>query len=65
MPYRTQASVFEMKLYHLALLGSIWFWWYVSWRFVKEPGYFFGHACYPDMSKFTDEELGIPADDLD
>ena len=54
-----------MWLYHGALIISIWIWWYVSWRFVKEPSYFLGHAHYPDMSKITDEELGIPPDDLD
>jgi len=65
LPYRTQAHIYEMWLYHAALLVSIWLWWYVSWRFIKEPGWFFGHAHYPDMKKFTDEELGIPPDDLD
>lgn len=65
VPYRTQAHLYEMWLYHAALIFSIWMWWYVSWRFIKEPSYFFGHAHYPDMSKFTDAELGIPADDLD
>lgn len=54
-----------MWLYHAALVLSIWFWWYVIWRFMKEPSWFFGHAHYPDMSKITDAELGIPADDLD
>ena len=54
-----------MWMYHVALILSIWFWWYVTWRFIEEPSWFFGHAHYPDMSKFTDEELGIPPDDLD
>ncbi|CAF1038401.1 unnamed protein product [Adineta steineri] len=65
IPYRTQAHLYEMWFYHVALVLSIWFWWYVSWRFLKEPSWFFGHAHFPDMSKFTDEELGIPSDDLD
>ena len=64
-PYRSHASVYPLWMYHCALLMSIWIWWYVTWRFIKEPSYFFGHAHYPDMSKFTDEELGIPSDDLD
>jgi hypothetical protein len=64
-PYRSQAYLYELRLYHAALIFSIWFWWYVIHRFIKEPGWFFGHAHYPDMSKFTDEELGIPPDDLD
>ncbi|CAF3851031.1 unnamed protein product [Rotaria sp. Silwood1] len=65
LPYRTQVSLHEMWLYHAALIFSIWLWLYVSWRFLKEPNWFFGHAHYPEMSKFTDEELGIPSDDLD
>ena len=65
VPYRTQASLYDLRYYHLAMLFSIWLWWYVAWRFSKESSYFFGHAHYPDMTKFTDEELGIPADDLD
>jgi hypothetical protein len=54
-----------MWLYHGALLISIWMWWYVGWRFIKEPSWFFGHAHMPDLSKCSDEELGIPPDDLD
>lgn len=65
LPYRTHAHIYEMWLYHAALIFSIWFWWYVTWRFIKEPSWFFGHAHYPDMSKFSDEELGVPSDDLD
>jgi hypothetical protein len=65
IPYRTQAHLYEMWLYHGAMLVSICMWWYVSWRFIKEPHWVTGHAHYPDMSKFTDAELGIPPDDLD
>ncbi|CAF4515002.1 unnamed protein product [Rotaria socialis] len=65
VPYRTQAHLYEMWLYHAALVFSIWLWWYVSWRFLKEPSWFFGHAHFPDMSKFTDAELGIPPDEMD
>ena len=65
VPYRSHATTYPLWMYHAAMLFSIWLWWYVAWRFTKEPSYFFGHAHYPDMSKFTDEELGIPPDDLD
>ncbi|UJR26323.1 hypothetical protein I4U23_007661 [Adineta vaga] len=65
LPYRTQAHIYDMWMYHAALILSIWFWWYIFWRFMKEPTWFLGHAHYPDMSKFSDAELGIPPDDLD
>jgi len=65
IPYRSQAHIYEMWLYHVAMFISIWLWWYVFWRLLKEPYWLTGHAHYPDMSKFTDEELGIPPDDFD
>ncbi|XP_023019194.2 uncharacterized protein [Leptinotarsa decemlineata] len=36
-------------------------WWWVLWHLWTEPGHIFGEFEYPDPSKWTDEELGIPA----
>lgn len=35
-------------------------WWWVLWHFWTEPGHIFGEFDYPDPSKWTDAELGIP-----
>ncbi|CAI9542894.1 unnamed protein product [Staurois parvus] len=41
--------------------GFMWFW--LLWHFWHEPSTVFGHFPYPDPSKWTDEELGIPPED--
>lgn len=38
-----------------------WFW--IFYNIWDKPDSTFGHMPYPDTSKWTDEELGIPADD--
>ena len=38
-------------------------WWWVFYKLISEPQNFFGHMPYPDTSKWTDSELGIPTDD--
>uniref|UniRef100_A0A6G1SK67 NADH dehydrogenase [ubiquinone] 1 beta subcomplex subunit 2, mitochondrial n=1 Tax=Aceria tosichella TaxID=561515 RepID=A0A6G1SK67_9ACAR len=44
--------------------NSIWgmrlFWTYFFWSLFHDPGALFGHHTFPDPSKWTDEELGIP-----
>ncbi|XP_071494184.1 NADH dehydrogenase [ubiquinone] 1 beta subcomplex subunit 2, mitochondrial-like [Diadema antillarum] len=47
----------------MAVVSAMWFW--ILWRFYHEPEDVFGHFEYPDPSKWTDEELGIPPDDED
>lgn len=37
-------------------------WWWVLWHFWTEPEHIFGEFEFPDPSKWTDEELGIPSD---
>ncbi len=44
-------------------LGVMWF--YIFYSLWKKPEDLFGHATYPDTSKWTDEELGIPPDDAE
>nr|XP_032638400.1 NADH dehydrogenase [ubiquinone] 1 beta subcomplex subunit 2, mitochondrial-like [Chelonoidis abingdonii] len=41
--------------------GFTWFW--ILWHFWHNPDAVLGHFPYPDASKWTDEELGIPPDD--
>ncbi|PNJ51978.1 NDUFB2 isoform 10 [Pongo abelii] len=41
----------------------MWFW--ILWRFWHDSEEVLGHFPYPDPSKWTDEELGIPPDDED
>lgn len=36
------------------------FWAYIWYNAFSNPEYIFGHYKYPDMTKFSDEELGIP-----
>jgi hypothetical protein len=44
--------------------NSIWgmriFWAWFFYNFFHDPGALFGHHTFPDPSKWTDEELGIP-----
>jgi len=39
-------------------------WYWLLWHFYYDWDHFYGHGR-PDPSKWTDEELGIPADDYD
>ncbi|XP_042325847.1 NADH dehydrogenase [ubiquinone] 1 beta subcomplex subunit 2, mitochondrial [Sceloporus undulatus] len=43
------------------LSSLMWFW--ILWKFWHDPDAVLGHFPYPDPSKWTDEELGIPPDD--
>ena len=40
-------------------------WWWIFYHIITEPELIFGHMEYPDTSKWTDEELGIPSDESD
>ncbi|XP_070537463.1 NADH dehydrogenase [ubiquinone] 1 beta subcomplex subunit 2, mitochondrial-like [Ptychodera flava] len=46
-----------------AIMGLTWFW--ILWRYYHDPELIWGHFPYPDTSKWTNEELGIPPDDED
>ncbi|XP_074863246.1 NADH dehydrogenase [ubiquinone] 1 beta subcomplex subunit 2, mitochondrial [Carettochelys insculpta] len=43
------------------LSGFMWFW--ILWHFWHDSDAVLGHFPYPDASKWTDEELGIPPDE--
>ncbi|XP_064595436.1 NADH dehydrogenase [ubiquinone] 1 beta subcomplex subunit 2, mitochondrial-like [Liolophura sinensis] len=46
------------------VVGAIAWYWFL-WHLWYQPEHVFGHFPYPDPSKWTDEELGIPPDDAD
>ncbi|XP_038609142.1 NADH dehydrogenase [ubiquinone] 1 beta subcomplex subunit 2, mitochondrial [Tachyglossus aculeatus] len=58
-PQLTKSQVFQAELWS----GAMWFW--ILWRFWHDSDAVLGHFPYPDASKWTDEELGIPPDDED
>ncbi|XP_037083573.1 NADH dehydrogenase [ubiquinone] 1 beta subcomplex subunit 2, mitochondrial-like [Pollicipes pollicipes] len=43
------------------LVAFMWYW--ILYHLWYEPEHLFGEFEYPDTSKWTNEELGIPADD--
>ncbi|KAG5845885.1 NADH dehydrogenase [ubiquinone] 1 beta subcomplex subunit 2, mitochondrial [Anguilla rostrata] len=53
-PQLTKNQHFQAEL----LSGAMWFW--ILWHFWHDPDAVFGHFPWPDASKWTDEELGIP-----
>ncbi|CRL06285.1 CLUMA_CG019091, isoform A [Clunio marinus] len=40
-------------------------WWWVMWHLWHEPEHIIGEFDYPDPSKWTNAELGIPPDDFE
>lgn len=51
----TQATVAKITI------SLVWYW--IFYNLYHHPENLFGHADYPDTAKWTDKELGIPADD--
>uniref|UniRef100_UPI00253FA946 NADH dehydrogenase [ubiquinone] 1 beta subcomplex subunit 2, mitochondrial n=1 Tax=Euleptes europaea TaxID=460621 RepID=UPI00253FA946 len=56
-PELTRSQIIKGEL----LSGFMWFW--ILWHFWHNSDLVLGHFPYPDPSKWTDEELGIPPDD--
>ncbi|XP_061920745.1 NADH dehydrogenase [ubiquinone] 1 beta subcomplex subunit 2, mitochondrial [Entelurus aequoreus] len=56
-PQITKKQTFEAEL----IGGAMWFW--ILWHCWHDPDAVMGHFPWPDASAWTDEELGIPADD--
>ncbi|XP_038594796.1 NADH dehydrogenase [ubiquinone] 1 beta subcomplex subunit 2, mitochondrial [Micropterus salmoides] len=56
-PQITKKQKFESEL----ISGAMWFW--ILWHCWHDPDAVLGHFPWPDASAWTDEELGIPADD--
>ncbi|KAK0132435.1 NADH dehydrogenase [ubiquinone] 1 beta subcomplex subunit 2, mitochondrial [Merluccius polli] len=60
--YRQYPQVTQnQKVQAEILSGTMWFW--MLWHFWHSSDDVLGHFEWPDASKWTDEELGIPADD--
>ncbi|KAM4677560.1 NADH dehydrogenase [ubiquinone] 1 beta subcomplex subunit 2, mitochondrial [Discoglossus pictus] len=53
-PETTKSQHFQAQL----LSGFMWFW--ILWHMWHDSDAVLGHFPYPDPSKWTDEELGIP-----
>ncbi|XP_055506073.1 NADH dehydrogenase [ubiquinone] 1 beta subcomplex subunit 2, mitochondrial [Leucoraja erinacea] len=53
-PELTKSQVLQSEI----LSGFMWFW--IFWHMWHNPDAVTGHFQYPDPSKWTDEELGIP-----
>ncbi|KAG7260530.1 hypothetical protein CRUP_037797 [Coryphaenoides rupestris] len=51
----------NQKVQSEILSGVMWFW--ILWNCWHHPDDVMGHFEWPDASKWTNEELGIPADD--
>ncbi|XP_067906826.1 NADH dehydrogenase [ubiquinone] 1 beta subcomplex subunit 2, mitochondrial [Heterodontus francisci] len=57
--YRQYPQLTKNQVMQAELLSSfMWFW--ILWHLWHDPAAVFGHFPYPDPSKWTDEELGIP-----
>ncbi|XP_018602926.1 NADH dehydrogenase [ubiquinone] 1 beta subcomplex subunit 2, mitochondrial [Scleropages formosus] len=56
-PQLTKHQQFQAEL----ISGAMWFW--ILWHCWHDPDAVLGHFPWPDASQWTDEELGIPADD--
>ncbi|XP_060932460.1 NADH dehydrogenase [ubiquinone] 1 beta subcomplex subunit 2, mitochondrial [Limanda limanda] len=56
-PQLTKSQQFQSEL----LSGAMWFW--ILWHCWHDPDAVLGHFPWPEVSEWTDEELGIPPDD--
>ncbi|CAL8318804.1 unnamed protein product [Lota lota] len=60
--YRQYPQVTKNQKIQAEILSStMWFW--ILWHFWHSSDDVLGHFAWPDASQWTDEELGIPADD--
>lgn len=55
-------SEFQEKMTDAAY---IIFWWWVCYNCIAHYDHIIGEYEYPDASKWTDEELGVPPDDYE
>ncbi|XP_047431346.1 NADH dehydrogenase [ubiquinone] 1 beta subcomplex subunit 2, mitochondrial [Mugil cephalus] len=62
--YRQYPQLTQKQQIHSEILsGAMWFW--ILWNFWHTPDAVLGHFPWPDASQWTDEELGIPPDDVE
>ncbi|XP_071513632.1 NADH dehydrogenase [ubiquinone] 1 beta subcomplex subunit 2, mitochondrial-like [Panulirus ornatus] len=63
--YRTAPETpSKLTLFQAEVLGAF-MWWWILYHLITEPEHITGEFPYPDPSKWTDQELGIPPDDED
>ncbi|KAG7169989.1 NADH dehydrogenase [ubiquinone] 1 beta subcomplex subunit 2, mitochondrial-like [Homarus americanus] len=63
--YRTSPEAPEkVTLLKAEVLGGF-MWWWILYHVFTEPEHLTGEFPFPDPSKWTNSELGIPADDED
>ncbi|KAL5009779.1 hypothetical protein ScPMuIL_012084 [Solemya velum] len=63
--YRTSAPAASKKTLFKAEVIGFLLWYWILYHIWYEPEHLIGHYEYPDPSKWTDEELGIPPDDVE
>ncbi|XP_018400313.1 PREDICTED: uncharacterized protein LOC108777833 [Cyphomyrmex costatus] len=63
--YRNIGMAEEKKWVYTAEAFGGLMWWWILWHFWHDFGHIVGEFPYPDPSKWTDEELGIPPDDYE
>ncbi|GLG96620.1 NADH dehydrogenase [ubiquinone] 1 beta subcomplex subunit 2, mitochondrial [Gryllus bimaculatus] len=61
--YRVAAETPPKSSFLVAEIVGGFMWWWILWHLWHEPEHITGEFPYPDPSKWTDEELGIPEDD--
>ncbi|XP_011148923.1 NADH dehydrogenase [ubiquinone] 1 beta subcomplex subunit 2, mitochondrial-like [Harpegnathos saltator] len=62
--YRVIPPVEKNWLHVAEAFGGL-MWWWILWHLWHDYGHIIGEFPYPDISKWTDEELGIPPDDYE
>lgn len=71
-PYRRHGFYFKCSAFSTRKLNAanksllpfvVAMWWWIIWHLYWDWGHIVGEFPYPDTSKWTDEELGIPPDD--
>ncbi|KAF4525395.1 hypothetical protein B566_EDAN014178 [Ephemera danica] len=63
--YRTAAPPASKYVSIGAQVVGAYMWWWILWHLWTEPEHIYGEFEYPDPSKWTNEELGIPSDDAE
>ncbi|XP_057656590.1 NADH dehydrogenase [ubiquinone] 1 beta subcomplex subunit 2, mitochondrial-like [Diorhabda carinulata] len=60
--YRSGAPPASKNLIYAAEGVQGFMWWWILWHLWTEPDHILGEFPYPDPTKWTNEELGIPSE---
>ncbi|XP_069940235.1 NADH dehydrogenase [ubiquinone] 1 beta subcomplex subunit 2, mitochondrial isoform X1 [Cherax quadricarinatus] len=63
--YRTAPPPPPKSIIMKAEIMGAFMWWWILYHLFTEPEHITGEFPYPDVSKWTNAELGIPPDDED